>query len=99
MKLRYERPKGCRVKYGYLWIECDSENLWWHAERRVWEPLYTHYGTYRSGTPTPMCRSPKAFVRLLKKWSSYIPSGTKFRLVSVWRGYNVTGAIPKACDA
>ena len=100
MKLKYEKTKGQRVRWGYLGIDCELLSLWWNESRRVWEPLDAHpHDNRSSGTSWKMCKSPKAFVRLLKKWSRYVPPGTKFRLCSRWIGHDVTGTVPKVGDA
>lgn len=38
-------------------------------------------------------RNVKGFVRLLKKWRKYLPSGVEFELLSCWIGKSVVGKI------
>ena len=82
MKLRYEAKK--KVKYNYTDIMCDDYYL--HEDTHRWTLDSRCGDSFRPGVG-----SPKAFIRLLKKWSKYLPGGTEFVLKSRWVGHDVFG--------
>ena len=89
MKIKFEAPKGRRMKKQFLDIHLDTDNWFEFAyfpESKEWREM----GNYRGETYSCnycRCRSLKAAIRKIKKWN--FPKGTKFRLYSYWRGKDV----------
>lgn len=97
MKLKFEAPKGIRVKYRFMGVQiCErspSDPIFWYVKKtKEWtiNPPWDEGGICNTAYP---CRSIRAFRRRLKEWSKYMPSGTVFRLISRWKGYDVYAKI------
>lgn len=96
MKIKYQAPKGHRIKKQFLGVELDNETdegwlnwLGWryYPESKEWrkDSDFKLGETYASSSCS--CRSLKATIRKIKKWN--FPKGTKFRLCSMWVGHNI----------
>ena len=92
MKIKFQAPKGCRIKKQFMCVELDPDSDYWldyayFRESREWR----EFGDYRDGeicsSGSCPCRSLKAAIRLIKKWN--FPKGTTFRLCSIWVGHDV----------
>lgn len=88
MKIKYEAPKGRRLKKQFVCLEPDEDNrfvLWYYLDFNQW----SEYNGELSGDSQSWCdcRSLKAAIRKIKNWN--IPKGTKFRLCSRWVGYDI----------
>ena len=84
MKLKFDAPKGTRFKKGFLGFEADNRDWMFNCDLKKWEQEMDHKYGYSSHRP---CNSIKAFRRMLKT----APKGVKFRLVSIYVGYDVYG--------
>lgn len=87
MKLRYEKQKGLRIKYGFRGFSTMEQGWWWSYARKRWEHVSvndTYDGNYSSHQP---CKTIRAFKRKLK----YAPAGVEFVLDSRWKGHLVYG--------
>lgn len=109
MKLRYEAPKRARYKSGktrfsngckasvFMHIDldntCNGPNYWYEYEVSDKWMLYDDIPEELSRSTCAPCKSVKAFRRKLKKWSKYLPKGTKFILASKIVGNDVYGRI------
>ena len=93
MKIRYQAPKGKRIKKQFMWLELDPETTddwieWvYYLESKEWrkDSYFKLYETY--GSSVCRCRSLKAAIRRIKKWN--FPKGTTFMLLSRWVGYDI----------
>lgn len=85
MKLKYDQPKGARVKYGFFGYTTLEQGWCYNLSLKRWE-YNPEFGKYHYSTHAP-AKSVKAFRRSLKS----APKGVKFILVSRWKGYDVHG--------
>lgn len=96
MKIKYQAPKGNRIKKQFIGLELDNETdegwlnwLDWryYPESNEWrkDSDFKPHETYASSSCP--CHSLKAAIRLIKKWN--FPKGTVFRLCSIWVGHDV----------
>jgi hypothetical protein len=93
MKIKFQAPKGKRIKKQFICVELDCATTedwiswWYYPESDEWrkdsyfKPNETH------GSSSCHCRSLKAAIRKIKKWN--LPKGTTFKLCSIWVGHNV----------
>ena len=89
MALKYDKPKGLRIKSRFLGAtSTDNVMLWFNTTLNKWENRdeteYNHNYGYSSHAP---CLSVRAFRRMLKK----LPKTYKLRLVSRYVGFDVHG--------
>lgn len=92
MKIKFQAPKGKRIKKQFLYIELDyttvNEQDWlWHPESKVWRQGFNLQDGDFCACNSCYCCSLKAALRRIKKWN--FPKGTTFRLCSRWIGYDV----------
>jgi len=71
----------------FMGVTCWSrpETYWWFEDLQKWvssNDIPDHHNGYASHTPPRYVRSTRAFRRRLKQWSTYLPSGVQFMLVS-----------------
>lgn len=99
MKLKYNLPKGYRVNrtIAYCGIQLAFEqsiktnHYWWCYATNKWVDYDTPLPKGGSSHYRGRCRSVKAFKRLLRKWSKYLPKGLAFELVSQYDALCVIG--------
>ncbi len=91
--------------YPYMWIDC-LDNYWFEENSCMWKKIDEAQGFYSSSYHVCLkrkfrkyplyistyCQSPKAFIRLLKKWSKYLGHGVKFKLVSHFTEMSIIGS-------
>ena len=93
MKIKYQAPKGLRIKKQFislgLDINANDEYLYWwyYPESYEWRKDSDLRDNETYASSSCLCRSLKAAIRLIKKWN--FPKGTTFRLSSIWIGYDV----------
>ena len=92
MKIKYQAPKGRRIKKQFIALEIDYTTedwvyWWYYPESHEWrkDMSFKTGETYSSSSCD--CRSLKAAIRLIKKWN--LPKGTTFMLSSIWMGHDV----------
>ena len=79
---------------------CSFDGWWWDHKTQRWFDFdkaceeEQSLGDTGSNYPLP-CRSVKAFVRLIRKWSKYVPPGVRFTLGSRWGDFCVEGKTVK----
>ena len=92
MKIKYQVPKGHRIKKQFIAVELDPDsdykfNYMYFEESHEWR----RWGDFKDGeiyaSSSCHCRSLKAAIRKIKKWN--FPKGTKFRLCSMWVGHDI----------
>jgi len=89
MKLKYDAPKGRRIKRKWFYhIEVENGKYrWWDNVDKKWtdftntDHAHTIFG--------PVCRSVRAFRRHVRKHKNYMGSSCTFRLVSKYVGHDV----------
>jgi hypothetical protein len=88
MKIKYQAPKGRRIKnHDFYWLEHENSLYLYVESIKQWvlfEDIPKNCGYYSTGDT---CRSLKAAIRRIKGYN--MPKGTKFRLVSKWVGYDI----------
>ena len=91
MKIKYQAPKGRRLKNQFMCLEMDINNwlyMMYFPESNEWRDQSSGYKPNETcSTSFCFCRSLKAAKRKIKNWN--MPKGTKFRLCSRWVGYDV----------
>lgn len=96
MKIKYQAPKGSRIKNQFHSLELDIDTeawtLWWYyPESGEWRKIIYDESPYKKGETYSqsycLCSSLKAAIRKIKKWN--FPKGTTFRLCSLWRGHDI----------
>lgn len=93
MKIKFQAPKGLRLKKQFISIELDPKTTkewyswWYYPESNEWrnDNRYKPHETYASSSCN--CYSLKAAIRKIKKWN--FPKGTTFRLSSMWIGHDI----------
>ena len=85
IKIKYNKPKGQRIKSRFIGITTDSSDYWYNYDVKKWE--HVDNSTIGGKTSHAPCNSVKSFVRKLKK----LPKGIEFILVSKYVGYDVKG--------
>lgn len=88
MKIKYQAPKGRRIKnHDFCWLETEN-SLYWYVESikqwRLFEDIPKNCEYYSTGC---LCKSLKAAIRRIKKYD--LPKGTEFVLVSKWVGHDI----------
>lgn len=90
-KLKYKRSKGKRIKrYGFDGIT-TYDRFNWSEEYQRWVPFGGDLGKEGAGTHFDDCFSVRAFRRRLREYSSYLPPGIEFELVSIYQKCDVLG--------
>lgn len=97
MKLKYEAPKGKRIKKQFTDIHVKGD-MWWQCSTQEWvssdsqnydekschSSHYSFVMLYGRGCP----RSEKALIKYLKKHKELF--GLEVTILTNWIGYNVT---------
>jgi hypothetical protein len=93
MKVKYAAPKKTRIKDRFISIETVLlyPDYWWDMKEKKWILMSDIESGHAISNMMSPCRSVKAFKRRLHQWSSYLPKGIKFRLISRYIGYDVYG--------
>lgn len=91
MKLGYQQHKGRRIKRSGFYSITTLDGYWWIHDSHKWVSSEEARG--RRSTHFDGCRNVKQFRRLLRQWSTYLPKGVEFTLVSVWKRHDVYGRI------
>ena len=91
MKIKYEAPKGRRLKKQFMTLEMDLDNwlyMMYFPESNEWRDQSSGYKPHETCSASfCFCRSLKAALRKIKNWN--MPKGTKFRLCSRFVGYDI----------
>ena len=98
MKIKYQAPKGSRMKKQFISVELDMDasfDAWldwrYYPESHQWRKIIIGERYFKDGetysSSACSCRSLKAAIRLIKKWN--FPKGTTFRLCSIWMSHDV----------
>jgi hypothetical protein len=93
--MRYEAPKGKRIKRVGFWDVTNFEDYHWAdalnrwVHRREIKSLQEKHGDFDYGTHCYGIKSVRTFRRRVKKWSKYLPKGIEFILVPRWVGHHV----------
>jgi hypothetical protein len=84
--LKYEAPRGTRIKYGFLGVTVDD--LWYSEELRAWgtSPELIDKGATTSSNFQHNVRTVRAFRRFVRKHPQF---RGKMTLCSRWVGHNV----------
>lgn len=89
MKLKFQQPKGQRIKSQFMWMLTHEAGWWFSETKNRWihqeDPEWLTLGGLV--TSAKNCHSVRAFRRMLKK----APNGVEFVLVSRWKYHNVYG--------
>lgn len=97
--IKYQQKKGRRIKnFKFLWVDIKGYHML--LPNKIWVDNDTFYENkavlpkyqYSSSGSHPI-RSLRAFRRNLRKWSKYLPKGTKVLLISRYIGFNVYATI------
>ena len=88
MTIKYEKPKGSRIKRYFIGIETKNTELWWDCDKRKW-----FYGIENKDPESTVsnhvpCNTVRAFRRHLKKHPEIRGQAT---LINRYIGYNVYG--------
>ena len=87
MKIKYQAPKGHRIKsYGFCWLQPENSLYWFREDIKQWR-LNEDMPVGVACSSGDLCKSLKAAIRKIKKYD--LPKGTEFRLVSKWVGYDI----------
>ncbi len=88
MRIRYEKPKGNRMKKQMWGISCISDNdeCYTYSD---YNRKFMPYDDIKEGCACSHChcRSLKSAIRILKK--SNLPKGLTFCVDSIFYGYNI----------
>lgn len=104
MKIKYNVCKGMRINKSsfrhkdkryevYFDVCCNSDEYAFFDGSKEWEIINGDNSNLPYCTGVFKVHSVKAFKRRLRKWSAYMPKGTKFTLCSTLRGNNIIGVI------
>ena len=85
MRLKFDKPKGQRIKRGFYSVEIEEVDWWWEEDSRTWKRIADAIPPFVSNSP---CKTVKAFRRHVRKHKKYMGQVT-FRLVSAYVGYDV----------
>jgi hypothetical protein len=85
IKIKFEKPRGQRIKTKFYAIECLQIGYWYDCDTKKWEIVDKFEGKTLSSVE--YCRTVKAFAKKLKT----LPKDVEFRLYSKWVGYDVIG--------
>lgn len=103
MKIKHTLKRGYRIfnsscKYDghrvpvFFAAECISDHYWWAEKDKKWMKI-ENINNQSFSSCSCHINSVRAFRRRLKEWSTYLPKGTKFRLISNFVGCDVYGII------
>ena len=88
MKIKYEAPKGRRIKrYGFCGLEHENKDYWYVRDIRQWRTYEDILKNVQCFSSFAHCKSLKSAIRQIRKYDC--PKGTKFRLASKWVGYDI----------
>ena len=94
MKIKYDKPKGQRINRYFFGMRCVSENgesYWYYYKHDKWCTSQEDKDTYNGmcGNYNTNIHTLKTAKRKIKKYSMYIPKGTKFILSNKYIGYDI----------
>ena len=93
MKIKFQAPKGRRIKNNFLWVCLDSDTVdngysyMYFSDSKEWRKDSELKEGETCASNACNCRSLKSAVRLIKKWN--FPKGTTFILCSRFFGHDV----------
>ena len=91
MKIKFQAPKGRRLKNQFMYLEMDLDNwnkMMYFPENNEWRDFKTGYKPNETCSLSfCFCRSLKAAKRKIKKWN--LPKGTIFKLCNRFVGYDI----------
>ena len=92
MKIKYQAPKGYRIKKQFLSLGLDADtedwiSWWYYPESKEWRNDLKYRDNETYAVSSCNCNSLKSAIRKIKQWK--FPKGTKFRLCSMWVGHDV----------
>lgn len=87
MKIKYQAPKGHRIKnHDFCWLETENSLYWFREDIKQWR-LNEDIPDGVACSTGDLCRSLKSAIQKIKNYD--LPKGTEFRLVSKWVGYDI----------
>jgi hypothetical protein len=93
MKIKFQAPKGHRIKKQFICVELDCTTTddwiswWYYPQSNEWRKWGEFKENETHASSSCRCRSLKSAIRKIKKWN--FPKGTTFRLVSLWMHQDV----------
>lgn len=94
MQIKYNKPKGQRIKRYFFGIRCvstEGESYWYYYKEDKWcttEEDREQYSGMCSNYNEDI-NTLKGAIRKIKKYSKYLPKGTEFYLSNRYRDYDV----------
>lgn len=92
MQIKYNQPKGQRVKRYFFGLRCvskEGESYWYYYKEDKWYLNARIEGKGCCGNYNENINTLKGAIRKIKKYSKYLPKGTEFYLSNKYRDYDV----------
>ena len=61
---KFEAEVGTRLHRYFMWVQCNTLNIWWNCDKGLWEEKCDTPHRYSNSAP---CKTFKAYKRMIRK--------------------------------